>query len=151
MTEKGIVYDLIGQKEIDSTDSLALAVSASTGAFRNLQQFRFDSFEYSAVKRLTIDKIWEDESDINGLRPDTIEVQVWANLKATNNKEEVRLPYKTPIEIRATDNWTYVYDNLPKYNNEGREIFYDVTEIPVAGYESTSQRLNDENDSEIQF
>ncbi|MGV7959491.1 Cna B-type domain-containing protein, partial [Mycobacterium kansasii] len=56
-----------------------------------------------------------------------------------------------PIEIRATDNWTYAYDNLPKYNNEGREIFYDVTEIPVAGYESTSQRLNDENDSEIQF
>ncbi|MCC4119306.1 lectin-like domain-containing protein [Lactococcus lactis] len=151
LTEDGIVYDLIGQKEIDSADSLALAVSASTGAFRNLQQFRFDSFEYSAVKRLTIDKIWEDESDINGLRPDTIEVQVWANLKATNNKEEVRLPYKTPIEIRATDNWTYVYDNLPKYNNEGREIFYDVTEIPVAGYESTSQRLNDENDSEIQF
>ncbi|MFX3764210.1 hypothetical protein ACJBQ3_10365, partial [Streptococcus suis] len=82
--EEGIVYDLIGQKEIDSTDSLALAVSASTGAFRNLQQFRFDSFEYSAVKRLTIDKIWEDESDIHGLRPDTIEVQVWANLKATN-------------------------------------------------------------------
>lgn len=151
LTEDGIVYDLIGQKEIDSSDSLALAVSASTGAFRNLQQFRFDSFEYSAVKRLTIDKIWEDESDINGLRPDTIEVQIWANLKATNNKEEVRLPYKTPIEIRATDNWTYVYDNLPKYNNEGREIFYDVKEIPVAGYESTSQRLNDENDSEIQF
>ena len=26
-----------------------------------------------------------------------------------------------------------------------------MTEIPVAGYESTSQRLNDENDSEIQF
>ena len=151
LTDDGIVYDLIGQKEINSSDSLALAVSASTGAFRNLQQFRFDSFEYSAVKRLTIDKIWEDESDINGLRPDTIQVQIWANLKATNNKEEVRLPYKTPIEIRATDNWAYVYDNLPKYNNEGREIFYDVTEIPVAGYESTSQRLNDENDSEIQF
>ncbi|WP_195935339.1 lectin-like domain-containing protein [Lactococcus lactis] len=151
LTDDGIVYDLIGQKEINSSDSLALAVSASTGAFRNLQQFRFDSFEYSAVKRLTIDKIWEDESDINGLRPDTIQVQIWANLKATNNKEEVRLPYKTPIEIRATDNWGYVYDNLPKYNNEGREIFYDVTEIPVAGYESTSQRLNDENDSEIQF
>lgn len=151
LTDDGIVYDLIGQKEINSSDSLALAVSASTGTFRNLQQFRFDSFEYSAVKRLTIDKIWEDESDINGLRPDTIQVQIWANLKATNNKEEVRLPYKTPIEIRATDNWTYAYDNLPKYNNEGREIFYDVTEIPVAGYESTSQRLNDENDSEIQF
>ena len=104
LTDDGIVYDLIGQKEINSSDSLALAVSASTGAFRNLQQFRFDSFEYSAVKRLTIDKIWEDESDINGLRPDTIQVQIWANLKATNNKEEVRLPYKPPIEIRATDN-----------------------------------------------
>ncbi len=79
---------------------------------------------------MTIDKIWEDESDINGLRPDTIEVQVWANLKATNNKDEVRLPYKTPIEIRATDNWTMFMIIYPKYNNEGREIFYDVTEIP---------------------
>ena len=49
LTDSGINYDLIGQKQIESSDSLALAVSASTGAFRNLQQFRFDSFEYSAV------------------------------------------------------------------------------------------------------
>lgn len=104
LTEDNNIYDLIGQKEIDSSDSLALAVSGSTGTFRNLQQFRFDSFKYSAVKRLTIDKTWDDDSNINGLRPDTIEVQIWANLKATNNKEEVRLPYKPPIEIRATDN-----------------------------------------------
>ncbi|TKV34758.1 Cna B-type domain-containing protein, partial [Citrobacter sp. TBCS-11] len=67
-----------------------------------------------------------DNNNANGIRPDTVEVQVWANLKATSNKEEARLPYKTPIKITSTDNWHYVYDNLPKYNNEGREIFYDV-------------------------
>lgn len=149
LTDSGINYDLIGQKQIESSDSLALAVSASTGDFRNLQRFRFDSFEYSAVKRLTIDKTWDDNNNANGIRPDTVEVQVWANLKATSNKEEVRLPYKTPIKITSTDNWHYVYDNLPKYNNEGREIFYDVTELPVAGYESTYQRMNDDEVSDI--
>ncbi|MCT0451829.1 Cna B-type domain-containing protein [Lactococcus cremoris] len=149
LTDSGINYDLIGQKQIESSDSLALAVSASTGAFRNLQQFRFDSFEYSAVKRLTIDKTWDDNNNANGIRHDTVEVQVWDNLKATSNKEEARLPYKTPIKITSTDNWHYVYDNLPKYNNEGREIFYDVTELPVAGYESTYQRMNDDEVSDI--
>ncbi|USI67601.1 Cna B-type domain-containing protein [Lactococcus petauri] len=151
LTEEGINYDLIGQKEISSSDSLALAVSASTGAFRNLQQFRFDSFEYSAVKRLEVEKVWMDNNNANGLRPETIKIQIWANLKETETKEVVRLPYKTPIEISEIDNWHLVYDNLPKYNNEGREIFYDVTEIPVAGYESTAQSLNDENDSDIHF
>ncbi len=151
LTEEGVSYDLIGQKEISSSDSLALAVSASTGAFRNLQQFRFDSFEYSAVKRLELEKIWMDNNNMNGLRPATIKIQIWANLKETENKEAVRLPYKTPIEVSEADNWHVVYDNLPKYNNEGREIFYDVTEIPVAGYESTLRSLNDENNPDIQF
>jgi len=151
LTEVGVTYDLIGQKEIDSTDSLALAVSASTGAFRNLQQFRFDSFQYSAVKRLTLDKIWDDNSNANGLRPTTLKVQIWANLKATQTKEAVRLPYKTPIELTEVTNWHYVYDNLPKFNNEGREIFYDVTEIPVPGYETSLQSLNDESNPDVHF
>ena len=103
-----------------------------------MQQFRFDSFEYSAVKRLEVEKVWMDNNNANGLRPETIKIQIWANLKETETKEAVRLPYKTPIEISEIDNWHLVYDNLPKYNNEGREIFMTSQKFRLQGM---SQRL----------
>ncbi|MCL2858683.1 MAG: Cna B-type domain-containing protein, partial [Streptococcaceae bacterium] len=152
ITQEDKVYDLLGQKEITSSDSLALAVSASTGAFRNLQQFRFDYFEYSGVKRLSIDKKWDDNANYMGMRPDEIKVQLWASLEATNELPAVRQPYKEPVSISAANDWHYMVDNLPQYNDQGREIFYDVTELPVSGYQSHVQDITATGDhSDLQF
>ena len=90
------------------------------------------------MKRLEVEKVWMDNNNANGLRPETIKIQIWANLKETETKEAVRLPYKTPIEISEIDNWHLVYDNLPKYNNEGREIFMTSQKFRLQGM---SQRL----------
>ncbi len=64
--------------------------------------------------------------DQAGIRPDSIEVKLWAGktLEATQTVDE-------------SDGWTYRFDGLDKYDQQGREIKYTVTETPVEGYTTT--------------
>ena len=40
-------------------------------------------------------------------------------------------------EVTAEDNWKYSFENLPKYNAEGKQIIYAVTENRVVNYKTT--------------
>ena len=69
-------------------------------------------------------KTWNDANNQDGKRPETITVNVIANGN------------ETPVaskEVRAGDNWTYTFTELPKYE-DGEEITYSVTENEVSGY-----------------
>ncbi|MDT2725836.1 Cna B-type domain-containing protein [Lactococcus formosensis] len=39
-------------------------------------------------------------------------------------------------------NWTYSFDNLPKFDNEGNEIHYTIREIPVSGWRAETNPEN---------
>ncbi len=162
-----MVLERIGRHQIDSSESLALSVTASTGSFRNLQQFRFDYFEFTGVKRLTIDKVWEDSNDSSGFRPDWIDVMIRRFVYKDGVKTEIA-PYQdgetrlysqgenqnvTLSEDKNT--WTWVKDDLPKYislsgfGTEPLEVYYEVEEKFVPGYQSlvketTSENVNDD-------
>lgn len=73
-------------------------------------------------------KIWLDENDAHGLRPESITVQLYA---------DGVLQQTTPT-WRDTDTsvWTYSFGRLPERNTNGATIVYTVTETPVAGYET---------------
>ena len=75
-------------------------------------------------------KTWDDNNDQDGLRPDSIVV----NLLAGGKTVEVK-------EVTAEDNWTYTFDNLPKYEN-GVEIDYSIEEIKVEGYTTEMDGYN---------
>lgn len=75
----------------------------------------------------TVTKEWDDFNNQDGLRPDSIEVELLANGKTTGNK----------VTLSTDNNWTYEFSNLPKYTNN-KEINYTVKEITkVDGYETT--------------
>ena len=71
-------------------------------------------------------KTWEDEDNKYGKRPESITINLMA--------DGVKIAEKT---VTAEDNWTYSFENMLKYNAEGNEIVYTVSEEEVEGYETT--------------
>ena len=67
-------------------------------------------------------KVWDDADNQDGKRPESITVRLFADGKEAAVKE-----------VKAADNWTYSFTDLPKYA-DGKEIVYTVTEDKVADY-----------------
>ena len=73
---------------------------------------------------VTATKIWEDDNNRDGVRPDSISVVLLANGEELDN-----------AEITAADGWKVSFEDLYKFEN-GQEIEYSVAEIGVEGYET---------------
>nr|WP_246476804.1 Cna B-type domain-containing protein [Salicibibacter cibi] len=70
------------------------------------------------------EKIWEDADDQDGIRPESVTVNLLADEEAIDS-----------MEVTAEDNWEYSFTDLPKYE-AGEEIDYRITEDPVEDYET---------------
>ncbi|MGY3735905.1 Cna B-type domain-containing protein [Lactococcus taiwanensis] len=157
--EQNVEMELIAQKDIASSASLALSITASTGSFRNLQQFRFDYMEFDAVKRLSIEKKWQSkdvdtEREKQG-RPSEIEVIVRRFIDVNNQRIEISpldeintIGVNDPNVQVSDDSWKFQWDNLPKYSDDTdghglKEIFYKIEEVFVPGYISMVKEINE--------
>ena len=69
------------------------------------------------------EKIWKDDNDINGLRPDEI------TLRLLRDKEEIQ-----SLTVKASDGWTYSFGELPVDDGYGNTYTYEVREDGVPGY-----------------
>lgn len=76
------------------------------------------------IESLKIIKVWNDEG-YEKFRPEKVKVNLFANGKAAET-----------IEITADDNWEYTFQNMERYDEDGNEIVYTVTEEAIAGYET---------------
>ena len=76
------------------------------------------------------EKVWVDENDIEGLRPESITIRLLAN------GEEV-----DSVKVTEADEWKYSFVNLPQYS-EGKEINYTVVEDTVEHYEMSIDKDN---------
>lgn len=73
-----------------------------------------------------VTKVWDDAENADGLRPDSVEVELLADGAATG---------KT-VTLNAENNWTFTWDNLAKKAG-GKDIVYTVREANVPeGYAS---------------
>ena len=92
---------------------------------------------YHFYKDITLNKVWQDNDDSLGLRPDSINV----TLKATTEGENsTQVEYSIPDTIQKNvtlknttgqtngENWTYKWQNLDKYSSEGKLINYTIEE-----------------------
>ncbi len=75
---------------------------------------------------ITVSKIWEDENDKDGLRPESITVHLFADGKEIDS---------AAIEADENGDWSHTFTGLPVYR-DGKEIEYTVTEDVVEGYEA---------------
>ena len=79
--------------------------------------------------RLAVQKLWEDENDIEKLRPASIQVQLNAN-GAIYEAEGVT----NPVTLNDENDWYYVWNNLPKKIN-GADVTYTIAEtVSIEGY-----------------
>ena len=75
------------------------------------------------TRRITVSKTWSDDNNANGKRPTSIKYI----LKGGN----------TPIEqvvtgnVTTNEDWSYTFENVPKYNNRNELINYTLEEEPV--------------------
>lgn len=78
---------------------------------------------YTNTTSVTATKVWNDKSDKYGMRPAEISLQLMAN------ESEVG----TAVLNEAND-WTYTWSNLSRFDANGNQITYTVTETAVPGY-----------------
>ncbi|WP_277047244.1 Cna B-type domain-containing protein [Solobacterium moorei] len=71
------------------------------------------------------EKTWNDTNNQDGKRPNKITVNLLADGALVQSQE---------VMPDATEKWLYSFRNLAKYNAQGQEIKYTVTEDAVAGY-----------------
>ena len=72
---------------------------------------------------IDVEIIWEDEDDVDKIRPDEVTVTVYDD--EGNPVDE--------ITVSADENWKDIFKDLPKYK-DGKEIRYTVKQKPVKGY-----------------
>ena len=76
---------------------------------------------------ISVTKDWEDNGNQDGIRPDSVTVQLMAG---TEN-------YGNAVELNDNNQWSHTFTDLPKYKG-GEEVVYSVAEVNVPkGYTST--------------
>ncbi len=86
---------------------------------------------------VTVNKFWDDENNQDGLRPDSIRVQLLADGE----------PLGDEVLVTAADDWSYTWTGLDTNRDGGKGIKYSVEEVKVpAGYKS---EINNENHGAI--
>ncbi len=85
---------------------------------------------FGAPVNISGTKNWEDYNQTE-YRPESIVVELWK--KATNG-EDILLEEKV---VTGRDDWSFTFENYPKYDSKGSAIGYFVKESSINGYEPT--------------
>ena len=87
-------------------------------------------------------KTWVDNNDQDGIRPESIKVNLFADGK--------KIATKT-VKADEEGNWAYTFRNLPKYKDHSvdKEVKYTVTEDAVPEYETTQDGYDFTNTHEV--
>lgn len=81
----------------------------------------------------TVTKVWSDDEDLTGLRPESIEVQLYQNKAA----------YGEPVTLSAGNSWKHDFSELPEKDGDGLTYTYTVLEnVSVAGYMTSYNQSN---------
>ena len=79
---------------------------------------------YASQINIPVEKVWEDNNNQDGLRPQSVTVKLLAD---GNDTEKT-------LTLNAGNNWRGTFSELDKYEN-GREVTYTIEEVSVTGYE----------------
>ena len=104
--------------EITTIDGYNKEVENSTDVTKITNEHNPEPTQISVVKK------WDDYDDANGYRPEHIFVQIYKDGQAYEGNSEI-VAFK---ELNKSNNWTYTWYNLNKYEN-GNEINWTVKEV----------------------
>ena len=93
--------------------------------------FRITNSHTPATVEVTGTKTWKDHDNQDGVRPDSITINLLANGEVIDT-----------ITVTAENGWAWTFTNLPKYENGGNLITYTITETSVDGYTTEYDGFN---------
>lgn len=103
----------------DLYDNAAQPIYKQIGSYKN--------YEISSKTSINVTKAWNDKEDQDGLRPQSIQVQLYADGKKSGDE----------VTLNAGNNWTHTWQELDEKSN-GKTIEYTVQEVTkVNGYDTT--------------
>ena len=117
-TEHAVVvtYDADQQIYHVTIDGEAIGSKASPKLITNENDIKYLNLEAT--------KVWDDQDNVEGLRPESIEFQLYKNGTAEGN----------PVALSAGSDWKVTFSNLPDKDSNGNLISYTVKEVKVPTY-----------------
>lgn len=121
MAEDGTLADIVAFVYVyDSKGNLIASEEDLTNKDQTITLYTEDT-------KISVEKVWDDNNDQDGIRPTTIKVQLYADGKASGRT----------VELSENNNWKYTWNNLSK-QKAGEDIVYTVDEVEVPdGYIKT--------------
>ncbi len=106
--------------------------------------YNYNTTETSWDTVFSLEKVWNDGHDADGLRPDAIQVQLLADGQ----------PYGEVVTLTAATEWYHIWPVLPEKDADGNTIVYSVQEVNVpqgytSEYDAVAQRLINRHDYEL--
>ena len=117
---------IVREDALDST--LGYTTTYDDANYKIFNTYRTETFYIEGTKT------WNDDNNRDGIRPETIEVTL-------TGKVGTREVYKETKIVSASDNWSYIFEDLAKYD-AGSIIDYKISENNVAGYSTTIDNYN---------
>ena len=128
--------EAIEGEEPENYDTAGQAFYGEIEATNTLYQVTFTN-KYELID-INVDKVWDDNDDQDGKRPDPEEFTLTLN----GLPEGTEAP-EPEIEIDG-NTWTYTWKAVPRYDAQGNELTYTVTEAKVPeGYECKENEVKD--------
>ena len=84
------------------------------------------------MRNQLVTKVWDDNNNKDGKRPDSIKVQLYADGQVKGSA----------VELSTANNWAHIWNDLDKYK-DGVEIVYTVKEVVVPESYISSQVVVD--------
>ena len=121
MAEDGTLADIVAFVYVyDSKGNLIASEEDLTNTDQTITLYTEDT-------KISVEKVWDDNNDQDGIRPTTIKVQLYADGKASGRT----------VELSENNNWKYTWNDLDK-QKDGEDIVYTVDEIEIPdGYTKT--------------
>lgn len=100
--------------------------------------------------KFAVEKTWDDNKNEDGKRPDSIIVSLVQKYKNTDTETaEFKLTLDSSKKADNDTKWRAVWENLPKYDKDGREYSYSVKEQDPTEYGYTlKEGSEDKKDSD---
>ena len=99
--------------------------------------FNVTNTHETATVEVSGTKTWADNNDQDGVRPESITINLLADGEVVDTKV-----------VTAEDEWTWTFSELDKFKDGGKEIVYTITENAVEGYETVVDGFNVTNTHE---
>ena len=91
---------------------------------------------YIGVTSVSGQKNWEDSDNAYKTRPESVTI----NLLRNGVKVDAQ-------KVTDNDGWSYSFDNLPRYSEDGKAYTYTVEEESVEGYTTSYQTIESEDET----